>query len=76
MEWKAGITGHFIVTGEEDILNLHSNLLLFKASAAHNLPVMCQALASGAEKNWPNPNDKNRHPLHAAVLSVSKLKSY
>ncbi|ENN72674.1 hypothetical protein YQE_10772, partial [Dendroctonus ponderosae] len=59
--------------GEEDILNLHSNLLLYKASAAHNLPVMCQALALGAEKNWANPNDKNRHPLHAAVLSGSVM---
>jgi len=32
---------------------------------------MCQAMALGADKNWPNPDDRNRHPLHAAVLTVS-----
>lgn len=57
--------------GEQDLANLHSNLLLYIASAADNLPVMCQALALGADKNWPNPDDRNRHPLHAAVLTVS-----
>lgn len=34
---------------------------------------MCQALALGADKNWPNPDDRNRHPLHAAVLTVSSI---
>lgn len=28
-------------------------------------------MALGADKNWPNPDDRNRHPLHAAVLTVS-----
>lgn len=60
-----------IYPGEQDLANLHSNLLLYIASAADNLPVMCQALALGADKNWPNPDDRNRHPLHAAVLTVS-----
>ncbi|KAF7267981.1 hypothetical protein GWI33_018825, partial [Rhynchophorus ferrugineus] len=55
--------------GEEDISNLHPNLLLYKAAAAHNIPVMCEALALGAEKSWVNPDDKSRQPIHAAVLS-------
>lgn len=56
---------------EEDIANLNPNLLLYKSSAVHNLPVMCQALASGANKLWRNEADHKRTPLHQAVLSVS-----
>lgn len=61
------------IVDEEDISKLHPNLLLYKASAAHNIPIMCEALALGADKNWPNPDDKGRHPLHAAVLSGSVM---
>lgn len=53
-----------------DIVNLNPNLLLYKASAAHNLSVMCNALALGANKNWSNTSDLNRNALHQAVLSV------
>lgn len=56
---------------EEDIASLNPNLLLYKASAAHNLPVMCHAIALGAVKNWINEDDSKRTPLHQAVLSVS-----
>lgn len=55
---------------DEDIANLNPNLLLYKSSAVHNLPVMCQALASGANKLWRNEADRKRTPLHQAVLSV------
>lgn len=58
-------------SGEEDISKLQPDLLLYKASAAHNLPVMLEALALGADKNWINPDDRNRSPIHASVLSVS-----
>lgn len=45
-------------------------MLLYMAAAAHNLPVMCEAFALGANKAWVNPKDLNRSPLHQAVLSV------
>jgi len=57
-------------TDEEDIENLHPEMLLYKAAAAHNLPVMCAALAAGADKLWSNVNDKNRSALHQAIISV------
>lgn len=57
-------------TDEEDIENLHPDMLLYKAAAAHNLPVMCAALAAGADKLWSNVNDKSRSALHQAIISV------
>lgn len=57
-------------TDEEDIENLHPEILLYKAAAAHNLPVMCAALAIGADKLWSNVNDKSRSALHQAIISV------
>ncbi|XP_056641814.1 arf-GAP with coiled-coil, ANK repeat and PH domain-containing protein 2 [Diorhabda sublineata] len=59
--------------GEEDISKLQPDLLLYKAAAAHNLPVMCEALALGADKSWINPDDRGRNPLHAAVFSGSVM---
>lgn len=56
---------------EEDISKLNPDLLLYKAAAAHNLPVMCEAFAIGADKHWKNPEDKGRSAIHQAVLSVS-----
>lgn len=55
---------------------LNPNILLYKAAIAHNLPVMCQALSLGADKNWTNEDDNGRKPLHQAVLSVSVKKSF
>lgn len=52
---------------------LNPNFLLYKAALAHNLPVMCQALALGADKNWENALDFDRTPLHQAILSVKLL---
>lgn len=57
-------------TDEEDIENLHPDMLLYKAAAAHNLPVMCAALAAGADKLWSNVDDKSRNALHQAIISV------
>lgn len=56
---------------EEDISKLHPNLLLYKAARAHNLPVMCEAFAAGADLNWCNSEDQERTALHQAVLSGS-----
>lgn len=50
---------------------LSPNLLLYRASAAHNLPVMCHAFALAADPNWVNVEDENRVCLHQAVISVS-----
>lgn len=64
-------------SGEEDISKLHPDTLLYMAAAAHNLPVMCEAFALNANKNWINFKDHNRSPLHQAVLSVSfQCESY
>ncbi|KAJ8974164.1 hypothetical protein NQ317_013121 [Molorchus minor] len=59
--------------GEEDISKLQPDLLLYKAAAAHNIPVMCEALALGADKNWINPDDRGRSPIHTAILSGSVM---
>ncbi|XP_073971357.1 centaurin beta 1A isoform X2 [Rhodnius prolixus] len=56
---------------EEDISKLSPTLLLYKASAAHNIPVMCQALALGADKLWVNPENHNTGHLHQAIMSGS-----
>lgn len=63
-------------TDEEDIENLHPDMLLYKAAAAHNLPVMCAALAAGADKLWSNLNDKSRSALHQAIISVRILRIF
>lgn len=61
---------------EEDIQNLHPEMLLYKAAAAHNLPVMCAALAAGADKLWSNINDRGRNAIHQAIISVSNLSNF
>jgi Arf-GAP/coiled-coil/ANK repeat/PH domain-containing protein len=64
---------HFFIRfhlDEEDIEKLNPNYVLFKASIAHNLPVMCQAICLGADKNWQNTDNLNRTPLHEAVIIV------
>ncbi|EEC06820.1 centaurin beta, putative [Ixodes scapularis] len=58
-------------TLEEDISNLSPSLLLYRAAGAHNLPVMCLALANGADPNWTNPDEDGRYPLHQAIQSGS-----
>ncbi|XP_053694180.1 arf-GAP with coiled-coil, ANK repeat and PH domain-containing protein 2 isoform X2 [Sabethes cyaneus] len=57
----------------EEFDKLNPNFLLYKASGGHNLPVMCQALALGADKNWCNPDELDRTALHAAILSGSVM---
>jgi Arf-GAP with coiled-coil, ANK repeat and PH domain-containing protein len=56
---------------EEEIDKLSPNYVLFKAATAHNLPVMMQAISLGADKNWENPENLNRTPMHQAILAVS-----
>ncbi|XP_068153006.1 arf-GAP with coiled-coil, ANK repeat and PH domain-containing protein 2 isoform X1 [Drosophila tropicalis] len=52
---------------------LDANLLLYQASAVHNLPVMCMAFALGADKHWKNQQDRQRSFLHQAVISGSVM---
>lgn len=52
---------------------LTADMLLYRSAGAHNLPIMCHALAIGADKNWKNPNDYGRTCLFQAVNSVSIL---
>lgn len=52
---------------------LGPNMLLYRAAAAHNLPVMCHAIAIGADKNWRNPNDNGQTCLFQAILSVNYI---
>ncbi|KAE9533921.1 hypothetical protein AGLY_009000 [Aphis glycines] len=58
---------------EEDISTLRPDMLLYRAAAAHNLPVMCHAIATGADRNWKNPNDNGRTSLFQAILSGSVM---
>ncbi|ETN65243.1 centaurin-beta 2 [Anopheles darlingi] len=57
----------------EDLERLCPNYLLYKAASGHNLPVMSQALALGADKNWTNADQADRTALHAAILSGSVM---
>lgn len=59
-----------LLLDEEEIDKLNPNFVLFKASSAHNLPVMGQAMSLGADKNWANEDVLNRTPLHQAIQSV------
>uniref|UniRef100_A0A1I8NN18 Arf-GAP with coiled-coil, ANK repeat and PH domain-containing protein 2 n=1 Tax=Stomoxys calcitrans TaxID=35570 RepID=A0A1I8NN18_STOCA len=61
------------VINEVPFSKLDANLMLYQASAVHNLPVMCMAFALGADKNWRNTEDFNRTYLHQAVLSGSVM---
>lgn len=53
---------------------LGPDMLLYRAALAHNLPVMCHAMAIGADKNWRNPNDNGRTCIFQAVCSVRFIK--
>ncbi|CRK87513.1 CLUMA_CG001314, isoform A [Clunio marinus] len=66
-------SGEEDVLDEEEIDKLNPNYVLYKATTAHNLPVMCQAISLGADKNWENPDNLNRTPLHQAILSGSLM---
>lgn len=55
----------------EKLEDFNTDLLLYRATIVHNLPIMCYAMATGASKNWKNERDLLRAPIHQAVLSVS-----
>lgn len=55
----------------DDISSLTPDLLLYRAAAARNLPVMLEALGNGAKLNWVNQDEEGQLPLHQGVRSVS-----
>uniref|UniRef100_A0A8D8UGT9 Arf-GAP with coiled-coil, ANK repeat and PH domain-containing protein 2 n=1 Tax=Cacopsylla melanoneura TaxID=428564 RepID=A0A8D8UGT9_9HEMI len=62
-----------VAVATDDLSDLSPELLLYRASTVHNLPVMCHALALGVDKEWTNPHDNNRTYLHQAVISNSVM---
>ena len=50
---------------------LDANRLLFRASRVHNVPLMSQALALGADRDWTN--EQFSTPIHQSILSGSVM---
>ncbi|XP_072334805.1 arf-GAP with coiled-coil, ANK repeat and PH domain-containing protein 2-like [Scyliorhinus torazame] len=59
-------TGTFTDQSERS-LTVSQDLCLFRAASVGDLPVMCAALAHGANVNWTNSEDMRRTPLIAAA---------
>ena len=56
--------------GGDLLARLTPDHLLFRATRAHNLPVMSQALALGADRDWRTPTSA---VIHQSVLSGSVM---
>uniref|UniRef100_A0AAY5L1D0 Arf-GAP with coiled-coil, ANK repeat and PH domain-containing protein n=1 Tax=Esox lucius TaxID=8010 RepID=A0AAY5L1D0_ESOLU len=56
-----------------DVCEVHPGVLLYKASRAHNLPLMAEALAHGADVNSVNDEDDGKSPLIQAVIGGSLI---
>ncbi|XP_060154245.1 arf-GAP with coiled-coil, ANK repeat and PH domain-containing protein 2 isoform X1 [Globicephala melas] len=54
-----------------DSQHLNPGLQLYRASYEKNLPKMAEALAHGADVNWPNSEENKATPLIQAVLGGS-----
>jgi len=52
---------------------LEPNRLLFRASRVHNVPLMCQAIALGADRDWISDGDNFSTPIHQSILSGSVM---
>merc|ERR1712141_474213 len=57
----------------EPLGELDANRLLFRASRVHNVPLMSQALALGADRNWINDEQFSSSPIHQSILSGSVM---
>lgn len=62
---------YFSPVTEEPLSSLSRDLVLYRASEAHNLAMVSHSLALGANKNWHNQDENGQTPLHRAVASVS-----
>lgn len=54
----------------EDPRELHPGALLHRASRLHNLPLMAEALAHGADIHAASEEEEGRTPLIQAVMGV------
>lgn len=52
---------------------LDANRLLFRASRVHNVPLMAQAIALGADRDWISESDNFSTPIHQSILSGSVM---
>merc|ERR1712142_219176 len=59
---------------EESATHLTPDWLLYRAARVHNLPVMSQALALGADRDWINPTSALAEAvIHQSILSGSVM---
>lgn len=56
----------------EDPRELHPGALLHRASRLHNLPLMAEALAHGADVHSASEEEEGKTPLIQAVMGVRK----
>lgn len=54
----------------EDPRELHPGALLYRSSRLHNLPLMAEALAHGADVHATNEEEEGKTPLIQAVIGV------
>lgn len=54
----------------EDPRELHPGALLHRASRLHNLPLMAEALAHGADVHGASEEEEGKTPLIQAVMGV------
>lgn len=59
----------------EDPRELHPGALLYRSSRLHNLPLMAEALAHGADVHTANEEEEGKTPLIQAVIGVRDLAS-
>ena len=52
---------------------LTPELLLYRAARAHNLPVMCQAVALRSDIDWINSRENRRSAIHQSIESGSVM---
>ena len=58
---------------QDNIGSLTAELLLYRAARAHNLPLMLEALALGADTEWKHRSEGMQAAIHQAVLSGSVM---
>lgn len=54
----------------EDPRELHPGALLYRSSRLHNLPLMAEALAHGADVHAASEEEEGKTPLIQAVVGV------
>ena len=52
---------------------LNANLLLFRAARVHNVPVMAQAVALGADRDWICDENNFGTAIHQSIMSGSVM---